>query len=326
VHLRLTILLAAGLTAIAAAAPNANAGQDIAARFEADTVYVALTTARGQRVELYTDTGGGGLILSEQAASRLHLKVGPSDDVGLKSEFGPNATIADAPALAAAVPALPKTAIVVPKATQIPSWPEQGDGFVGAPWFAGGVWTWDYPGHHLIHERNDWEPPAQATTVPISFKVDADGRRPSNFARVSIRIDGRELPMLLDTGAETFLTQDALHLVGGGPALRATSMMSASIFDGWRGAHPEWPFIDKAQVATGAAMIEVPAIEIAGHTVGPVWFTRRSDASFHQFMSSMMDARVEGALGGNALRFFVMTIDYPKARLALACHAACRAK
>ena len=47
--------------------------------------------------------------------------------------------------------------------------------------------------------------------------------------------------------------------------------------------------------------------------MGPVWFTRRPDPSFHQFMSQYMDKQVEGALGGSALKFFRVTVDYPNA-------------
>jgi hypothetical protein len=313
-----TAWLLAGL----ASAATAMAGEIVPSRFEADTVYVLLPTARGP-VELYTDTGGGGFILSERAADRLHLKVGKADNAALSAELGAQARIAAPPQLTGRLPKLPARAIVLPRAAQIPAWPEQGDGFVGASWFAGGIWTWDYPGHRLVHERSDWRPPADARTVALSFKVDPDGTRPTNFARVQITIDGRALPMLLDTGAETFLTEDAVQRLGGGPQLRATSMIAASVFDQWRSAHPDWRFIDNAQVATNAAMIEVPSVEIAGFRTGPVWFTRRSDKNFHEFMSSMMDARVEGALGGNALRNFVMTIDYPKALLSLQCRAGC---
>jgi hypothetical protein len=46
---------------------------------------------------------------------------------------------------------------------------------------------------------------------------------------------------------------------------------------------------------------------------GPVWFTRRPDPNFHQFMSQFMDRQVEGALGGSALKFFRVTVDYPRA-------------
>ena len=61
-------------------------------------------------------------------------------------------------------------------------------------------------------------------------------------------------------------------------------------------------------------MIEVPEVVIAGHKVGPVWFTYRPNPNFHEYMSSFTDKQVEGALGGNALRHFRITVDYPNAK------------
>jgi hypothetical protein len=61
-------------------------------------------------------------------------------------------------------------------------------------------------------------------------------------------------------------------------------------------------------------MIEVPEVRIAGHTVGPVWFTRRPDAAFHDFMARMMDKPSDGAVGGSALRHFQrVTVDWANA-------------
>jgi len=98
------------------------------------------------------------------------------------------------------------------------------------------------------------------------------------------------------------------------PAFRAASMIAASIFQDWHARHPQWPLIEDAQVGTHARMIEVPDIEIAGHHVAKIWFTERPDANFRQYMSAMMDAPVEGSLGGNALNGLKVTIDYPNAR------------
>ena len=55
-------------------------------------------------------------------------------------------------------------------------------------------------------------------------------------------------------------------------------------FKAWRSAHPDWRVIEDAQDGTHAAMIEVPSVEIAGHAIGPVWFTWRPDRNFHEFM------------------------------------------
>ena len=70
---------------------------------------------------------------------------------------------------------------------------------------------------------------------------------------------------------------------------------------------------DADETVRGMRMIEVPEVSIAGFRVGPVWFTERPDPNFHQYMSQWMDRRVDGALGGNALRFFRVTVDYPVA-------------
>jgi len=60
-------------------------------------------------------------------------------------------------------------------------------------------------------------------------------------------------------------------------------------------------------------MIQVPRVTIGKHTVGPVWFTRRDDENFTQFMSQWMDKEVAGAIGGSALKHFrTILIDYQK--------------
>jgi hypothetical protein len=313
------ILLAGWLAALLPTAPHAQTV--VPSRFEADRVYVQLQTEKGEPLELYTDTGGGGLVLSRAAAARLGIGV-PEGNMPERPAGAQDAPRVPAPRLAPSLPPLPEQAIVMPRAAQIPRWPEQGDGFLGARWFAQGIWTWDYPNKQLVKERADWQPAPGARLVPLRFKTDPDGSRPTGFARVAVTIAQQELPMLLDTGAETYLTQEALAALGGGERMRATSMISASLFDRWHREHPEWRFIPAAQETTRSDMIEVPDVRIAGLQVGPVWFTHRSDASFHEFMSSMMDARVEGALGGNALRTLRMTIDYPGARAAF-CRSPC---
>jgi hypothetical protein len=103
-------------------------------------------------------------------------------------------------------------------------------------------------------------------------------------------------------------------------------MIVDSRFNAWRKAHPDWRVIDDAQERTGSAMIEVPEVGLAGATVGPVWFTWRPDKNFHEYMSGMMDGRVEGAIGGNALSHFVMTVDYPGAAAYFRCAQDCKAR
>jgi hypothetical protein len=114
------------------------------------------------------------------------------------------------------------------------------------------------------------------------------------------------------------------RLKDGEPAHRATSMIVDSRFQAWRKKHPGWRVIEAAQEGSNAAMIEVPEVGLGGATVGPVWFTWRPDKNFHEYMSGMMDGKVEGAIGGNALSHFAMTVDYPGKAAYFRCTRDCK--
>jgi len=58
-------------------------------------------------------------------------------------------------------------------------------------------------------------------------------------------------------------------------------------------------------------LIEVPEVTIGGFKVGPVWFSVQPDIGFQSVMGTLTDKHVSGALGGSALHFFRMTVDWP---------------
>lgn len=133
-------------------------------------------------------------------------------------------------------------------------------------------------------------------------------------------MDGEVLDFLFDTGATGQLTDAALNIVDDeNEAIRGASFITQTMYDKWRARHPEWRIIEKAdrygvdqpKRFGNGAMIQVPYVEIAGIKSGPVWFTTRPDSNFHDYMSQWMDKRVEGALGGSALKYFSIIIDYP---------------
>lgn len=313
---------------IISATPQADVaiqGYDLPARFVADRVFVEPTTVSGKTLNFYTDSGGGANLLCRDAATRFGLATKPVSDPQAEQELGKHLAIAQFPAFESGhgipVDADGDDHLLVYDCTANAM---GGDGFLSSRWFAGRIWTWDYPHGHLRLEGAAWVPPKSATRVRLGFKTGADGKRKSNFARITVHIDGKPLDMLIDTGATAMLTPVALKAMADKqPALRATSFIVASRFKSWRTAHPNWRVIEKAQSLLDAAMIEVPEVEIAGARVGPVWFTWRPDENFHKFMSSMMDSQVEGALGGNALDHFVITVDYPKAAAYFQCTSAC---
>ncbi|HTQ80182.1 MAG TPA: hypothetical protein VMM92_09305, partial [Thermoanaerobaculia bacterium] len=188
-------------------------------------------------------------------------------------------------------------------------------GFLGQGWLADRVWTFDYPAHRLLLRSSGDRPRvAPEHRVPLGFQTGEDGRRTSQFARLPAEIGGETLDFLFDTGATTFLTDSALQaLHDGRPSQRAASFITTSVFTRWRGEHPDWRVIEGAEKGSNEAMIEVPTVRIGGHAVGPVWFTRRPDRNFHVYMFQWMDKPVEGALGGSALQYLRVTIDYPNA-------------
>ena len=295
-------------------APTA-AGHRLDAAFHADRVIVTLPVRGGTALRFYTDTGGGGTLIYPDAASRL--KLGTAPITGPAAEEFPKSfrrLVGDVPVTGALRP--PPPVYVAPDFIAAMGGPAEADGFLGSAWFAGGIWTWDYPRQRLTREDDRWTPPRTATIVPVHFKPGGAGGQAPAFPRIVVMLAGEPVSVLLDTGAETLLTPAAVGRVGGGPALRATSMIVSSRFEAWHVAHPDWPIVDGAQMKTGARMIRVPDVAIAGFPVGPVWFTERPDAAFHGMMSSAMDAQVEGAIGGNAFRTLRMTVDYRGARAA----------
>jgi hypothetical protein len=335
-NLRLSLLLCLGATACAtapapstpaaASAPSASGptptpGNPIALPtwFVEDRFYVVPVTTDGQKLELFTDTGGG-LFITEGAVKRLNLATeevsteeSPTGKVSLASlpAFRPGEGIPPVEVRDGRLPVAPEAMTRKLQEDGLVS-----DGMLGQAWFGMRVWTFDYPGGKLWwRARGDVPQVDERHHVPLGFRMSAMGARETHFPRIQVQVDGETLDLLFDTGASVSLTDEARQALGDGrPAARATSFITRSTFERWRQKHPDWRVIENAdKVLPNSALIEVPAVELAGHTVGPVWFTTRPDRNFHQFMSQFMDRKVEGALGGSALRFFRVTVDYPNA-------------
>ncbi len=185
---------------------------------------------------------------------------------------------------------------------------------LGQRWFAGGIWTFDFPQKRLILNPAPLRPTAQQSvhSVVLGFPTIL-GIRSGNHPRFAVTIDGRKVESLFDTGATLRLTHEAAKQIGDRHGReRATCFVAASVFDRWRTEHPNWRVVENAEERTKLAIIEVPKVQIAGFEVGPAWFTRRPDAA-HRWMSTFMDQPIVASIGGNVLRHFRVTIDYPDA-------------
>jgi hypothetical protein len=313
------LLIALSLALVAAqsiAGPASGERQRLPAEFSCDRVHVLPSTTEGEMVRFFTDTGGGTWIVAA-AAERLGLATTVHGD----GEQSASTVAFPEFAADAAIPPVdwhsdPRDEqfrgrlFVMPK---VPSFLKS-EGMLGQEWFGGRVWTFDYARGTL--EVGGPGVGVGKHTVALGFPAGADGTRKTHFPSIRARIDGEELPFLLDTGATIQPSPAAAEAIGlpGAEGGCGTGFITTHVFERWRKAHPDWPVVEDADtMINGEPMIRVPEVTIAGHTVGPVWFTRRADKNFHEYMSSMMDTRVEGALGGSLFRYFRMTIDYPAA-------------
>jgi hypothetical protein len=299
-------LALAGLAAQAAA-------QKLPADFTHNRIHLVTKASDGTTLTAYIDSGGGSDIVDRALQARLELALAGESETD-EGKFA----LAEFPAwlARAGIPAPPDDERLHGKLLVMPRERDADyDLFLGAPWLAGRVWLIDYGRHEMILAP-DWTPGPDDHAMPLGFQVDEHGTRPTNMPRMTVTIDGRPLDMLLDTGAMMPLTAEgasAFHVapgtvVGGGFVMK-------SQFDQWHAKHPDWRVVEHGEAAMskdGNAMIEVPRVTVAGFTVGPIWFARRPDANFAQWMSSMMDKPIVGAFGGSGLQYFRLVLDYPK--------------
>ncbi len=278
-------------------------GVAMPARFEGHRIFVDLPVRGGGTLELYTDTGGG-LFLHRHAADRVQWREPASvalHEIALDRSFPEPLGSADR-----------KLPILPPEQARDRSF----DGMLGQAWFAERIWTFDYPARRLLLHSVAPTPRPGTRSAPLGFLTDEAGVRTLSFPRITVEVDGEPLELLLDTGATVNLAPEAASQLGeAGPGARATSFITTGVLTRWRQRHPDWRVVpDADRTVAGMSMIEVPLVSVAGFAVGPAWFTERPDANFHEFMSQWMDRRVDGAVGGNVLRFFRMTVDYPAAQ------------
>jgi hypothetical protein len=268
-------------------------------RYADGLIYVEPETSAGVKLSLLADTGGG-----------LHVTTGAVERAGMQplSLFGSRRT---------RLPGFREDKWI-PEATGAEKWMAvingEGDGMLGQRWFAGGVWTFDYPAQSVILRHQPFSPTSgeRAHTIRLGFRGTL-GIRTCHHPRFVFCVDGQPIEALLDTGATVRLTGQAMQVVAEpGDSERATSFVAASVFDRWRKAHPEWQVIEKGCKLSNQDLIRVPEVEVAGLCAGPIWFTRRGDGNY-VWMSSFMDAPISASVGGNFFRHFRLTIDYPNA-------------
>jgi hypothetical protein len=305
-HGPLALLLSLALATGAAAEP-------VPAEFLHDQVWLT-PKVDGKALRFFTDTGGGFNAISQAAAERLGLATETVDADGRPMKLAPFPAFDAGHGLPAAPKYFMQGRLAVVDAGRFPV---KGDGFLGGRWFADGIWSFDYAAGRLERLDGYAAPEATGKPVPLGFQSNAAGQRTMHFPSMDITVDGEVLPVLLDTGATASLGEDAAAMHGLPVGTNVgTSFIEREVFDRWVAKHPDWRVAQRGDVMAQGSfrMIEVPQVEIAGHTVGPVWFAERPPGAFQKYMASMMDRPTWGAIGGSGLKHFHMVIDYPAAQ------------
>lgn len=320
----------AGALAIASTMASAQEPRKMPTVFEGGHFYATPTLADGRTLKLMVDTGGGGgsgwYVLYRSAVNEFGLKAATCMlDVQAIDTVAAIAYQARMGLVAANDTPCHAPAVIVAQAGN------GENGLLGAGYLPGHVWTFDYPRHALWLQPTNWQPARGAHAMAMDFVRNEQGGWATGMARIAIDIDGTSIAMLLDTGATAFPTDAGKPSNGdlSPNGIGATSYIERSILDQWHRQHPDWRLIEGGdELKAGhyvARLIEVPRVDIAGWSIGPVWFTERPDAAFGEQsgISMYTDAPVLGAVGGNVFAHFVMTLDYPKAKAWFACASHC---
>ncbi len=242
----------------------------------------------------WLDTGGGQLILRRDFARELGLH----DTGKALTENGERLIPVDAPRVMASdvrVPVAPGDVMMLDSDRMTSG--VEADVIFPVRLLRDHAVTFDYLSHRF---GIDVDSPA-GTPMPVDIAPH------SGFARLPVTIGGQEVYMLLDSGA-------------------SCTMLSQALIDSLRAKHPDWRTVrgayDDANMLGGsfeanAQELLLPELRVGGTTVSNVAAVSRPEGTFERWMSSLTTGPIVGALAGNVLRRFNLTLDYPNSRLYL---------
>ena len=266
----------------------------------------------GRELRFFTDTGGDWNAISGQAVEELALATETIDVDGRQTSLVAYPDFDAGHAIPGSQHFMQGRLMVADAGDFLTG----GDGFLGGRWFADGIWDFDYPRQRLSRLEKH-EPAKDLRPVPLGFQADAKGERSTHFPSIAVEVDGETLDMLFDTGATATLTASSAPVFDLPPGTHiGTSFIEKAKFERWKQRHPDWRVLEQADAKGGQQrrMIEVPVVVIAGHRVGPVWFAEQPPGAFQDYLAQWMDRPTWGAIGGSALEYFRVVVDYPAAQ------------
>lgn len=183
------------------------------------------------------------------------------------------------------------------------------DVFLGQFFFINHAWTFDYRAGTISLNAGLSANPTNENVLELSFKKDRSGHKRNGHPRLRIRVEGRPIDVLFDTGASLLLSEGGKTHLGTSKPSVGGSFITKTIFDQWHQRYPDWRVIEGGEL-TGADLIEVPQVQVGNLVAGPVWFAKRADQVWSKAMMGSMDRAVQGAIGGSFLQYFTVQIDY----------------
>jgi len=258
-------------------------------------IFVELTCVRPngspRQARFQVDSGGGSVILSESLSYDLALKSlgSPLREEGetFQPVTSPEIRIGEMPLDLSHV----HTIVAVGSKSEFT--PGSGaEGFVPARLLRNYEVVFDYPARRFTMAQ-------PGTLKPRGMPVPSPIGESSGFPRIELTVDGEKYGFLLDTGA-------------------AYTMISETLIDKWRAAHPDWPHCEGAVGEANmvgasdskAEMLRLPAMQWGSFDLPRVGVVSRPRGTFEQWMSPMMTAPIVGSIAGNVLRGFRIEIDY----------------
>jgi hypothetical protein len=294
---------------------------------ELDDLHLLLVpeTASGVTLRLRLDSSGSSFFFTG-AAQRLGLPPGATPESGLPlPAFREGAWI---PGLGGAGeegagPDPPGTdrggarEILMPVRPDPGVWPGL-DGVLGSDWLQGRTWTLDYPGRSLLL-RSPADLPLHGPGERLDllwgdFGRDSSGERLGGGAGVPVipvEVGGASLPAAIHTASGAELTEATVRAMGDlRPARRAITRVDASLFDEWRGRHPDWTVLEGAEEGTGEPVMEIRNLGIASSEIPRLWVLRSGEEGVEVGGEGPVTERVRLFLGGDVLREFRLTLDF----------------
>jgi hypothetical protein len=284
------------LTALVAAA-------GIASSFVGNAVFI-VPPGGEPSLKLRLDTGGYDLV-SAAAAQRAHLKEGTVHlTSGDRKTFElPQPSALSSDLLLAARPGALESTFIEPV-----------DGTLSFGRFAAQPLTIDFPRKTVTLGESHPGGDRVAMTVGLGPRP-APGLPPTAFALVPVTIDGERIMMLLDTGADVAVGAANRNRFDDAAATRSLPLITTGLFERLRARHPAWTVLTgaarMAETKNAVTLLRIPECRIGTHRAPPTWFAVREDAETYTNLTRMFGTKVEGDLGGEALRAWRVTIDVP---------------